>query len=102
MPLQAVIFIPASDLQRWAAICLDYCAARKYELAGIVLVDQGGWEAVVDMLHRGVAQIVVVARREHLPRGRVPRIEVTAEAGQDDPHLPATRRRTRRLGQAAR
>jgi hypothetical protein len=95
--LQAVILVPAKETARWAKQCLDYCAAAGYHVAGVVLDNQGGWTAVTDMVQHGLAQVIVVARSEHLPRYRVPRIEVVAsqiEVEQGE-QMPVSRRRPR-------
>ena len=68
-----------------------------YVVFGLIVGDgDGSWDDVVDLLVRGVAQIAVVARREHLPPDRLPRLEVIAET---PPQAP-DRRRPRRLGAA--
>lgn len=96
----AVVFVPATAIVPFAKQCLDYCAARGYEIAGVI---RGDWAAVARMLITGAASIVVVARREHLDPDREPRVEVLAEVA--SLALPRTARNRRpqlnQNGQAA-
>lgn len=69
----AVIFVPAAHVAIYAAQCLDYCAARGYEVAGVVA---GDWAAAAAMLIHRTAGIIVVARPDHLDPDREPRVEV--------------------------
>jgi len=87
----AVIFIPAAfSVADYAAQCLAYCASRGYEVAGIITTN---WAAVVSVLAAEAAQVVVVARPDHLDPNRVPRIEI---AGQ--PAAPVAQSRNSRHG----
>jgi hypothetical protein len=74
----AVIYIPAAaaHLAVYADQCLAHCAARGYDVAGIV---NTGWAAVVAVLASRAAQVVVVARPDHLDPDRVPRIEIAGQ-----------------------
>ena len=74
--IKAVIFIPETDFETHAATCLDYCAERGYEVAGII---SGNWVAAAAMLRDGAAHILIVACDEHLDPDRRPRIEVVAD-----------------------
>ncbi|GGL10642.1 hypothetical protein [Mangrovihabitans endophyticus] len=74
----AVVFIPSPDLVDASPACVLHCAARGYELAGIVVAD---WREVDRLLREGGVTVVVVARPEHVPPDGVPRVEV-ASAGQ--------------------
>lgn len=70
----AVIFVPAAvHVATYATQCLDYCAARGYEVAGVVTCD---WAAAAAMLIARRAGILVVARPDHLDPNREPRTEV--------------------------
>lgn len=86
----AVIFVPAAlahvahvaHVAAYAAQCLDYCAVRGYEVAGVITTD---WPAVVKVLTGGTASVVVVARPDHLDPLREPRIEVAYRPGSATP-----------------
>lgn len=89
----AIIFIPAAfHFATYAAQCLTYCAGRGYEVYGIVTTD---WAAVLAVLSAGAAQVVVVARPDHLDPDRVPRIEVADPATpyHDNSHAASARDR---------
>jgi hypothetical protein len=73
----AVVFVPAAHIAPYAKQCLDYCAARGYDIAGVVRDD---WTAAVAMMANHSASVIVVARREHLDPHREPRLEILAEA----------------------
>lgn len=77
MPI-AIIFVPAAHLATYASQCLDYCAARGYQVAGVV---HGDWAAAAGMLINRAAGIIVVARPDHLDPDREPRIEVAGPDG---------------------
>lgn len=73
----AVIFVPAAaHLATYASNCLDYCAARGYEVAGVVTAD---WAAAAAMVLSNKAAVLVVSSAEHLDPNREPRVEVVAE-----------------------
>lgn len=76
----AVIFVPAEHVATYATMCLDYCTARGYEVAGLVTTN---WDAAAAMLIARTADILVVARHDHLDPAREPRIEVVAETPPD-------------------
>ncbi|WP_433292454.1 hypothetical protein ACQP2F_28045 [Actinoplanes sp. CA-030573] len=69
----AVIFVQPDKFEANAARCLDYCAARRYEVAGLVC---GDWEAALQMLRDGLAGVIVVSSAAQLDPDREPRIEV--------------------------
>jgi hypothetical protein len=69
----AVIFVQAEKFEANAARCLDYCAARRYEVAGLIC---GDWDAALQMLRDGLAGVIVVGSAAHLDPEREPRIEV--------------------------
>lgn len=93
----AIIFIPAAHIAAYAGQCLDYCAARGYQVAGIV---HGDWAAAAGMLMGRAAGVMVVARPDHLDPDREPRVEVvdkdgTPPAGPPRNAGPAARRKHR-------
>lgn len=94
----AVIFVPAAHIATYASQCFDYCAARGYEVAGVV---HGDWAAAAAMLMSRTAGVLIVARGEHLDPNREPRVEVALpeESGPAGPSTrPASRlRRPRRI-----
>jgi hypothetical protein len=69
----AVIFVQPEKRDANAARCLDYCAAMRYEVAGLVC---GDWQAALQMLKDGLAEVIVVASMAQLDPEREPRIEV--------------------------
>lgn len=90
----AVILVPDIEGKYlFAAQCLDYCAARGYDVAGMIV---GDWSAVVDVVRARSIAVVVVARGEHLNPDREPRIEVATPGGGRDVATSQDRRRTGR------
>lgn len=90
----AVIFIPAGRNHLYADQCYDYCTARGYRVAGVVT---GDWDAVLEMLRNHSADVVVVARADHLDPNREPRVEVVGDGGPVPQDHSPERRRPRRL-----
>lgn len=90
----AVVFVPDHLFDQHAPECLAYCTACGYEIAGVI---QGDWRAALAMLADGLATVIVVARRDHLPPDGGPRIEVASEhatpARAPDQHRDSARRR---------
>lgn len=77
---RAVIYVPAgADRAKWIPRCLDHCARHGYRI--VAVIDQGPWEDVRAMLHEGAVDVVVVSRFEHLPPGRLPRMEEAIDWG---------------------
>jgi len=81
--LAAIYVIADPDQDRWTEACRRYCAEQGYNLAAVVLVEPGDdgarWAQVHAMADRGELDVLVVARRDQLPRRRRPRVEVVAE-----------------------
>ncbi len=76
MPLNAVLFIPTGrDAERWLMVCNEYATRYGYKVAAVAT----DWASVVTMVLHGEAQVLVVARRDHLPAMRTPRLEVITE-----------------------
>jgi len=75
---RAVLYVPSEDPAhvRWVLVCGDYCSARGYLITAIA----GVWADVVAMVRCEGADIVIAARRDHLPPDRLPRLEIAAEA----------------------
>jgi hypothetical protein len=71
--INAVIFVRPENYGVTAARCLDYCAAKRYNVIGLI---PGDWPAAMRMLNEGLAGVVVVASPEQLDPEREPRIEV--------------------------
>lgn len=68
----AVIFvpvIPGADV--FVLQCIAHVEARGYQLYAIART----WAQVNEVIHERLAQVVVMARREHMPPDRVPRFE---------------------------
>ena len=92
MPLNAVLFVPTGrTADRWLTVCAEYAARYRYQVAAIA----SDWDSVVHMLLHGEAQVVVVARRDHLPEMRTPRMEIVTEI-QTAPAAQRPDRRPRR------
>lgn len=82
MSERAVIYVPAGrEANRWREVCMLYCANRGYEVVGVVTAPRnvGRWRDVRAMARRDALDVLVAARRDHLPAGRRPRIEVVEE-----------------------
>lgn len=68
-----LIFVPDGDAGEALAECLEYAQREHPEwTSGGVIV--GHWTAVVTMLSQGLADVVLIAQRSHLPRDRFPRV----------------------------
>jgi hypothetical protein len=94
---RAIIYVPASERDRWEAACLEYCAARGYLVVGLVEDDGSGerWAAVTQALMAGTADVAIVARDWHPPARRVPRVEVAEPEVAPDTRGPALPRQRR-------
>jgi hypothetical protein len=80
--LRAVIYLQAGEqMARWQRICGTHVEARGYELVSIVIdgADGAKWPDVLTLLRGDRADVIVVARRDQLPKDRLPRIEVATE-----------------------
>lgn len=76
----AVIFIPDHEhLAEYGVACHRYLEARGYQFAGLVTTC---WEDATALLFAQRGGVLVVARAEHLPPDREPRVEVALP---DDP-----------------
>lgn len=92
MPLNAVLFVPTGHgADRWLTVCAEYAARYSYEVAAVATE----WADVVTLVFAGEAQVVVVARRDHLPGMRTPRLEIVTEV-QTAPVAQRPARRPRR------
>lgn len=93
----AVVFVISKYLENDANQCLDYCAARGYEIAGLVRDD---WDAALNVIRAGLATVVVVAAAERLDASCTPRMEVVAGQPIAPPAAAnSRRRRTNRIFQ---
>ena len=73
---RAVMICPfGPDRGLWLDECLEYCKVNDYEAASVA----GAWADACAALASGEADIVVVARPEHLPADRQPRVEIVSE-----------------------
>ncbi|MFE9954157.1 hypothetical protein [Micromonospora sp. NPDC005299] len=72
------IWIPShvDPIEPHLMACLDHAGRCRYDLLGIITT--APWDEVRQMMLAGKVDVVVVARREHLPPDRTPRIEVAA------------------------
>ncbi len=75
--VQAILFVPLAgpSAKRWLRACYDFAARRGYNVVSVVR----NWPDVFEMIRADRATVVVVGRREHLPRERSPRLEVVTE-----------------------
>lgn len=72
----AVLFVPTGHgADRWLTVCAEYAARYRYMVTAVA----SDWDDVLTMLRDGEATVVVVARRDHLPPLRTPRLEVVTE-----------------------
>jgi hypothetical protein len=69
----AVIFVQPEKFHANAARCLDYCAAMRYEVAGLIC---GDWAAALQMVRNGLAAVIVVPAMTQIDPSGEPRIEV--------------------------
>lgn len=93
--LPAVIYLlDNEETQRWARVCMDWCDRHGYELVSVVVDETPNgakWRDVVRMMADAEVQVCVVPRWDHMPRERLPRVEVIAEDVARDaggPHRP--------------
>ncbi len=91
-PLRAVVFLPPGTpgAGRWTDACAEYIQRQGFRLAAVC----GSWRDAVRLIFDGEAEVVVVGRRDQLPRDRTPRLDVVVE---ERPDAPPARRRPRRL-----
>lgn len=75
---RAVIICPHESGRwhdHWQEVCLAHCRKHGYEIVGVTET----WSSAKRMLDAREAEIVVVAKRGHLPPSLEPRLEVVAE-----------------------
>jgi hypothetical protein len=84
--IKAVIFVQADRLHTHASRCLDYCATKRYEVAGLIRGDRAAAER---MIRDGLAEIVVLPVLTAADAAAFPHVEVP-------PRRPAARRGTAR------
>lgn len=88
--LRCIIFIPSGpEFARWSQICAAYCLNHHYVVVAVTQV----WSTAVEMMASGQVAVAVIAKRDHLPPERLPRLEVVAEEQADTPAVPPTQRR---------
>lgn len=91
-PLHAIVFVPpgTGSAGVWTDACGEYVQRRGYHLAAVC----SAWADAIRMVINGVADVIVVGRRDHLPRDRKPRVEVVTEAAKTgEEHRRPQRRR---------
>ena len=71
--INAVILLRAENYGAGASRCLDYCAARRYNVVVLIPGDQ---KAAVRMLDEGTATVIVVSSTDQLDPENDPRVEV--------------------------
>lgn len=73
--MKYVIFVPDDGASRAEAMneCLEYAANEHpdWDAAGIII---GRWSDAIAMTRKGLAEVILVAERAHLPPDRVPRV----------------------------
>lgn len=88
--------MPADDPERdrFTRECLADCERAGLEVTALVAYTDrdNGWTEAVRVIESHSAEVIVVARREHVPPDRVPQLRVVAE----QPAAPPRRRRLRR------
>lgn len=91
----AVIYIPAAHhLANYADQCFAYCLVRGYAVTGVITTN---WADVMAVMGAKAAQVIVVARPDHLDPDREPRIEVADDSPPPADPDDAERRRRPRL-----
>jgi hypothetical protein len=77
-PTRYVIYVPVDERTTAMAECLEYVTREHpdWKSAGVIV---GRWTAVVAMVERGLAEIILVAQRSHLPPDRIPRVVAVEE-----------------------
>lgn len=92
---RTLIYLPDTpDRDVWERLAVEYCERNGYKIVGLVVrrdVDEQ-WADIFAMLGAGNIDLVVVCRRDHLPAGRLPRIEAITDG---DAPSGGTRRRGR-------
>ncbi|MFF5077845.1 hypothetical protein ACFY36_12390 [Actinoplanes sp. NPDC000266] len=83
-----MIYVRPENYGASASRCLEHCAARRYNVVGLI---QGDWDAAARMLAEGLAGVVVVSSADQLDPHLEPRIEV----------VPKPRRQRRSSSSAA-
>jgi hypothetical protein len=95
--MTAIIFVPKAHVAAHLGTCLAYCTARGYEVGGIVSTS---WLAVLAIRLTGDADVIVVARPDHIDPEQELRVEVVSDQNHVvSPPRPGSRaqRRPRRL-----
>lgn len=72
---RAVIVVPKDeDSDQWVRFCMSWCEEEGIPVARVIV--GRGWRAAVEMTLDGRAEIVVVAKNDHLSPDRVPQLRV--------------------------
>lgn len=90
--ITAVIFVSADAPQSHVDRCLNHCITHAYEITTVV---RGDWNEVTRMRASGEAQVVVIARWDHLDPERLPRVELATVAALPPNTDPPGRARSR-------
>jgi hypothetical protein len=79
--LRAIIWLPDDpEWERYAGWCHAYCKTAHRDIVAIIDARAGGrYIDAMKMFLNGEADVIVTARRDHLPADRLPRVEVVAE-----------------------
>lgn len=99
--VNTVIFVPnGAHMFMYADQCMTHAAANGYHITGLVT---GDWGKAAGYVARGVAGVLLVARREHLDPHREPRVELalpgSALTGPDVREVSGSMLRRRRPNQ---
>ncbi|MFG1990708.1 hypothetical protein ACGFJ7_12110 [Actinoplanes sp. NPDC048988] len=87
-----MIYVRPENYGVSASRCLEHCAARRYNVVGLI---QGDWAAAARMLDEGLAGVVVVSSAEQLNPHLEPHLEPRVEV------VPKPRRQRRSASSAA-
>lgn len=92
----AIAYVPHDDIEQSTLACLAHADRRGYQVQGVIV---GNWEDALSMALEGLVDVVVVARREHLPPEVLPRVEFAEDHERVEVAgpLPPPRRRRPRL-----
>jgi hypothetical protein len=76
--MRAAIYVPDHGRPRWEQVCMANCTRNDDQVSHVVV---GAWTLALTYLEDGTVEVIVVARRDHIPQGGLPGIRVVDEDG---------------------